>query len=178
GAEVSVALLMARSVDLVIAELAVAKAGGFYLPLDVRAPASRMRLLLAETGASVLLTDEIWETTARTVHSGHVVLANTTDPLPDAEIDRPTAPAGPDNLAYVIYTSGSTGTPKGVAARQRDVLALAFDRRFTGGGHDRVLLHSPHSFDASTYELWVPLLNGGQVVVAPPNELDVDTLRR
>ncbi|WP_338090935.1 AMP-binding protein, partial [Planosporangium thailandense] len=61
--------------------------------------------------------------------------------------------------------------------RHRDVAALAFDRRFAGGGHERVLLHSSVAFDASTYELWVPLLNGGRVVVAPPVELDVEALR-
>jgi acyl-coenzyme A synthetase/AMP-(fatty) acid ligase/acyl carrier protein len=65
-----------------------------------------------------------------------------------------------------------------VAVRHRDVVALAFDRCFTGGGHERVLLHSPLAFDASTYELWVPLLNGGQVVVAPPGDLDTASLRQ
>ena len=78
----------------------------------------------------------------------------------------------PDSLAYVIYTSGSTGQPKGVAVRHADVTALAADRRFTGGAHHRVLLHSPLAFDASTYELWVPLLAGGAVIIAPPGDLD------
>jgi non-ribosomal peptide synthase protein (TIGR01720 family) len=57
-------------------------------------------------------------------------------------------------------------------------VALTNDRRFAGGGHARVLLHSPHAFDASTYELWVPLLNGGEVVVAPTGDLDPATLRQ
>ncbi|MBG0824312.1 amino acid adenylation domain-containing protein [Planomonospora sp. ID91781] len=82
----------------------------------------------------------------------------------------------PDRLVYVIYTSGSTGTPKGVAVRHRDVLALAADHRWAGR-HRRLLMHSPHAFDASTYELWVPLLTGGTVVVAPPGELDPGRLR-
>ena len=83
----------------------------------------------------------------------------------------------PDNLAYVMYTSGSTGRPKGVAVRHRDVVALALDRRFRHG-HERVLLHSALAFDATTYEIWVPLLTGGQVVVAPPTEVDAEVLRR
>ncbi|GGL11880.1 non-ribosomal peptide synthetase [Planomonospora parontospora] len=82
----------------------------------------------------------------------------------------------PDRLAYVIYTSGSTGTPKGVAVRHRDVLALAADHRWAVR-HRRLLMHSPHAFDASTYELWVPLLTGGTVVVAPPGGLDPGRLR-
>ncbi|MBW8738466.1 MAG: amino acid adenylation domain-containing protein, partial [Streptomyces turgidiscabies] len=84
----------------------------------------------------------------------------------------------PDDLAYVMYTSGSTGTPKGVAVAHREVVALALDRRWRGGAHERVLFRSPHAFDASTYELWVPLLNGGLVVVAPPGDLDVLGLAR
>ncbi|MFC4901946.1 AMP-binding protein [Streptosporangium amethystogenes subsp. fukuiense] len=68
-----------------------------------------------------------------------------------------------------MYTSGSTGTPKGVAVRQCDVVALAADRRWER--HRRVLMHSPHAFDASTYEIWVPLLRGGTVVIAPPGDL-------
>nr|QEO73881.1 AMP-dependent synthetase and ligase [uncultured bacterium] len=79
-----------------------------------------------------------------------------------------------EQLAYVMYTSGSTGKPKGVAVRHCDVVALACDSRFRG--HKRVLFHSPQAFDASTYEIWVPLLNGGQVVVAPPGDVDVALL--
>src|SRR5580658_1947358 len=88
----------------------------------------------------------------------------------------PPVTADPEDLAYVIFTSGSTGQPKAVAVRHRDVTALAADRRFAGGAHQRVLLHSPLAFDASTYELWVPLLSGGTVVVAPPGQLDIPVL--
>uniref|UniRef100_UPI003564551B non-ribosomal peptide synthetase n=1 Tax=Amycolatopsis kentuckyensis TaxID=218823 RepID=UPI003564551B len=166
-----VAVLMDRSPALVVAELAILKAGGAYLPLDLRAPADRLRLLLAEAEADVLVTDETWLATAREVHSGPIVTGADDRPEtpPDVAVEA-------DQLAYVIYTSGSTGKPKGVAARHRDVVTLAADRRFAA--HDRVLLHSPQAFDASTYELWVPLLNGGTVVLAPPGDLDVHTLGR
>ncbi|MDT5024230.1 MAG: hypothetical protein QOE61_656, partial [Micromonosporaceae bacterium] len=192
-AEAPVGVLARRSADLVVALLAIVKAGGVYLPLDVQAPAARMRLLLAEAGTSVLLTDRVWEATAREVHVGHTVVVDAEPSLPDASLpnallpnaslsgeptQRPEVTVHPDNLCYVMHTSGSTGTPKGVAVRHRDVVALAFDRRFSTGAHERVLMHSPLAFDASTYELWVPLLHGGQVVVAPPADLDVETLRR
>ncbi|MGH3815010.1 MAG: amino acid adenylation domain-containing protein, partial [Pseudonocardiaceae bacterium] len=171
-----VGVLMDRSVDLVVTVLAIVKAGGAYLPLDVHAPADRMRLVLAEAGASVLATDRVWEAMAREVHSGHLVVGGESSHAepgtePDGAVD-------PEQLAYVMYTSGSTGTPKGVAVRHRDVVALAFDRRYHGSAHQRVLLHSPQAFDASTYELWVPLLRGGQVVVAPPGDLDPVSLRQ
>src|SRR5258708_25884998 len=77
-----------------------------------------------------------------------------------------------------MYTGGWTGGPRGVGVRHGDVVALAADRRFAGGGHARVLLHSPLAFDASTYELWVPLLNGGTVVVAPGGDIHAGVLRR
>ncbi|MEN3357664.1 MAG: hypothetical protein V7637_1646 [Mycobacteriales bacterium] len=187
GPESPVGLLMRRSPDVVVAELAVLQAGGVYVPLDSRAPVPRLRQLLAETGAAVLLTDRFWQATADEISARHVLIlddnvdGNIADNIDDDHGGVPPAAAAPaitpDNLAYVMFTSGSTGVPKGVAVRHRDVVALAFDRRFDSG-HERVLLHSPLAFDASTYELWVPLLRGGQVVVAPPDEVAPSTLAR
>ncbi|TMM29727.1 MAG: amino acid adenylation domain-containing protein, partial [Actinobacteria bacterium] len=176
--EQPVGLLMDRSIAVAVAELAILKAGGVYVPLDMRAPAERMRLLLADVGATVLVTDAAWESTAHDVHSGQVVLADAAEALSSEPPDEPLVLLDPENLAYVMYTSGSTGRPKGVAVRHRDIVDFAFDRRFRTGAHERVLLHSPHSFDASTYELWVPLLRGGRAVVAPPGDVDADVLRR
>ncbi|HZG88635.1 MAG TPA: amino acid adenylation domain-containing protein, partial [Pseudonocardia sp.] len=177
-AECPVGVLMERSVDIVVAELAVVLAGGAYVPVDVRAPAERMRRVLREAGATVLLTDAGWASRTEAVVDGPVVVVDADPSLRAEPAARPAVPVHPDALAYVMYTSGSTGVPKGVAVRHRDVAALAFDRRFGSGAHERVLLHSPPAFDASTYELWAPLLTGGQVVVAPPGDVDGDVLRR
>ncbi|WP_329792189.1 non-ribosomal peptide synthetase [Lentzea sp. DG1S-22] len=164
--EERVGVLLRRSADVVVAVLAVLKAGGAYLPLDSRAPQERRRLVLEQAGSRVLITD------ADVPFDGHVVV-----PDGSTTVDRPVVTAHPDGLAYVEFTSGSTGTPKGVAVRHRDVAALALDSRFDGPAHRSVLLHSPLAFDASTYELWVPLLRGGRVVVAPPEDLDAAALR-
>ena len=177
GPECPVGLLMERSVDVVVAELAIVKAGGAYVPVDVRARFPGCSCCLTETKASVLVTDRGWATPAQQIHEGHLVVVDADLSVLDEPADAPLTQAHPDNLVYVMYTSGSTGTPKGVAVRHRDVVALAFARCFAGGGHERVLLHSPQAFDASTYELWVPLLTGGQVVVAPPGDLTVEALR-
>ncbi|MDX2541684.1 non-ribosomal peptide synthetase [Streptomyces sp. WI04-05B] len=163
-----VAVLMRRSDELIVALLAVLKAGGAYVGLDPRAPAARTRRILAETGASVLLADgaEISYDGLRTV--------DPTDPSLVGEPDTdPEVRPHPDQLAYVSYTSGSTGRPKGVAVTHRDIAALAADSAFGGDAHTRVLVHSPTAFDASTYEMWVPLLGGGTAVVAGADE-DMD----
>ncbi|MGI5499875.1 non-ribosomal peptide synthase/polyketide synthase [Lentzea sp. CA-135723] len=168
-----VGLLVERSGGLVVAELAVAKAGGAYLPLDGRAPAARLRKVLSTSGVGVVVTDPANEALARSVHNGQVVVLGDADP---GAAD-PGVVMRPGQLAYVMYTSGSTGEPKGVAVRHGDVVALVLDSRFDGGAHERVLLHSPPAFDASTYELWVPLLRGHEVVVAPPGDVDADTIK-
>ncbi|WP_391858379.1 amino acid adenylation domain-containing protein [Streptomyces silvisoli] len=161
AAEDRVALLMDRCAELVVAQLAVLKAGGAYLPVDTRGPRERRVALLAQAGAAVRLTAD-------------QVAAARTDRAEGAL--RPAA--DPDQLAYVMFTSGSTGVPKAVAVRHRDVASLATDSRFTGGGCARVLLHSPVAFDAATFEVWAPLLNGGCVVVAPDRPVDAALLRR
>ncbi|ANZ40481.1 hypothetical protein BBK82_35180 [Lentzea guizhouensis] len=168
-----VGLLVERSADLVVAELAVLKAGAAYVPLDGRAPVERTRRVLADSGIAVVLTDPRNRDVVTSVHTGQVVVLDG-DRTGAAD---PAVVVHPDQLAYVMHTSGSTGVPKGVAVRHRDVVALALDSRFATGAHDRVLLHSPSAFDASTYELWVPLLRGGQVVVARPGDVDADAIR-
>ncbi|GHH24533.1 non-ribosomal peptide synthetase [Streptomyces rubradiris] len=177
GGEDAVCLLMQRSVRVPVAILAVLKAGGVYVPLDPRYPASRMRLIMAETGADLLLVDgDALEPPAADGVRVLDVAAGGDAGAPDAAV--PPAAGGPDRLAYIMFTSGSTGRPKGVAVTHRNVASLAADHMWRGGNHTRVLMHAPTAFDASTYELWVPLLSGGQVVVAPPGELDPDVLVR
>ncbi|MGW5496076.1 non-ribosomal peptide synthase/polyketide synthase [Streptomyces olivaceoviridis] len=181
GPETPVALHLERSLSLVVATLAVLKAGGVYVPLDTRYPASRLERILTATGAVAVLT----HSRAARLDAGHgLPLIDVDAPEPDDggtdEADGTTAPAGaahPDRLAYVMYTSGSTGTPKGIAVTHRDVVSLALDACWEGDAHRRVLMRSPHAFDASTYELWVPLLSGGRVVIAPPGDLTLDALR-
>ncbi|WP_395577465.1 amino acid adenylation domain-containing protein, partial [Streptomyces sp. BK79] len=174
--EQTVGLHLDRGPDLVVSILAVLAAGGTYLPLDRRDPAGRTRLLLEEAGTRLVLSERPDTTDEILRGTGITTLATAADTQgPD---DRPDITPHPDTLAYVMYTSGTTGVPKGVAVTHRNVIALALDSRWRNGHHERVLLHSPHAFDASTYELWVPLLSGGRVVVAPPGELGTADLSR
>ncbi|MER5642789.1 amino acid adenylation domain-containing protein, partial [Kitasatospora sp. NPDC002227] len=178
AAETPVVVLMDRSVELVTALLAVGKAGGVYVPLDDRHPAERLRQITADTGAALVLLDP--------AHRDHPLAAEAPCPvlvLDGSAFDGPRTvrtrrPAvHPEQLAYVMFTSGSTGVPKGIAITHRDVVQLATDPCWRHDSALRVLFHAPHAFDASTYELWAPLLSGGQVVVAPPGDLDAAAVR-
>ncbi|MGW2090117.1 amino acid adenylation domain-containing protein, partial [Streptomyces sp. NPDC001880] len=153
-AESLVAVRMERSVELVVAELGIAKAGGAYVPLFPDWSAEHRERVCAKAGVSLVLTAED---------------VAAVDGYPESD---PGVRIHADQLAYVMFTSGSTGEPKGVPSSHRDATELALDGGFGERAAQRVLLHSPHSFDASTYEVWVPLFKGGHIVVAPPGRVD------
>lgn len=183
GPDVLVAVCLERSPELVVALLAVIKAGGAYVSLDPASPSERLSFMFAETKAPVIVTISRLEQTVATM------VASVADGQPaptvicvDAPLDRRfDAPAKkneprptPDNLAYVSYTSGSTGKPKGVCVPHRGVVRLVKDTNFARFGADDVFLQlAPVAFDASTLELWAPLLNGGRLVVSPPGPLSL-----
>ncbi|MFN7819587.1 MAG: amino acid adenylation domain-containing protein [Cyanobacteriota bacterium] len=157
AAETIVAVCMERSVELIVALLAVLKAGGAYLPLDPAWPEERQQLLLREAGCPLLLNAQ-----------GPAVLKRASPTRPNV--------SGPP-LAYVSYTSGSTGLPKGVAITHPSIVRLVDPANgFLLGAGRRVLQLAPVAFDAATFEIWGPLLNGGTLVVAPPGPLSLAEL--
>ncbi len=158
-----VGVAMARTVDTVVALLAVLKAGGAYLPLDPDYPADRTAFLIADAGVRVVVTDG----TAPVAHSGHTVDLGR-DRLDDEPAHDPEPLGGPDQLAYVIYTSGSTGRPKGVLTTHRNAVRL-FDATEDDFGFDEdAVWLSTHSyaFDFSVWEIWGALTRGGHSVIA------------
>ncbi len=180
--ETRVGLCAGRSTGMVIALLAILKAGGAYVPLDPGDPRRRLALVLRDAGAAALLVDEALA--ERFPDAGLPVVRLDRDGARVAgESRRPprrqgAARARARNLAYVMFTSGSTGRPKGVAITHRGVVRLVRGSDFAGMSAREVFLQlAPISFDASTLELWGPLLNGGRLVLfaAPepaPEELE------
>ncbi len=172
-----VMVLQERTVEMVASILAIVKAGALYLPLHSAYPLQRLQWIADSVGKPVLLADvTMRERGLPDVPT--IVFVDTDAPQRSLPGTDPNVRTGLDHLVHVLYTSGSTGDPMGVAVTHRGVLGLALDSCWDGGGQERILMLAPYAFGVSTYELWVPLLRGGQLVLAPPGHLDVGTLRR
>ncbi|HWG91593.1 MAG TPA: amino acid adenylation domain-containing protein, partial [Candidatus Thermoplasmatota archaeon] len=158
-----VGVLLDRSLDEIVALLAVLKAGAAYLPLDPAHPRERLQFMLEDSGAKALLVHNATEN--RTPTTGAPVLRVDAHGLATPSPAPARAAAQPDDLAYVIYTSGSTGKPKGVAVTHRSLANLVawHNETYRLGPED----HSTHlaglSFDASVWEVWPPLVAGASL---------------
>ncbi|MEU4368109.1 amino acid adenylation domain-containing protein [Micromonospora chersina] len=169
GPETVVAVSLPRSADLVRAQLAVLRTGGAYLPLDADQPAERSQHMIADTGATVLVT-------AAGHHDGAGLGCRVVDLVRDAaDLDRrpdtdPRVPVDPEQLGYVVYTSGSTGRPKGIGITHRGLVRTVHDGDYlTLGPDDRVAFAANPVFDAATFEVWATLVAGATLVVTPPD---------
>ncbi|MFG2526879.1 amino acid adenylation domain-containing protein [Streptomyces sp. NPDC048516] len=171
----AVALLMPRSARTVVAQLALWWAGAVCVPLDPAHPRSRSEALAADAGATLTVGDgKLLESAAL---SGPA-LALPGAPLVDGG-DLTGAELGPDAAAFIMFTSGSTGRPKGVALPHRAIAELVSDPAYlTLTSRDRVLFHSPMTFDASTFEVWGALANGAAVVVCTAERPSFEDLAR
>ncbi len=171
GPEVRVAVCLERSVDLVVALLGVLKAGGAYVPIDPATPPERLRWMLADTAAPVMVTQPgIGPPVAGAEVEIIELPIATAAPAPESAAHvAQVAQVAPDNLAYVIYTSGSTGTPKGVLVTHANVVRLlsSTQDRFQFDERDVWTLFHSSAFDFSVWELWGALLTGGRAVVVP-----------
>jgi amino acid adenylation domain-containing protein len=168
-ADQPVALVMDRSPELVVAVLAILKAGGAYVPVNPADPGERVRMMLDDCGARVLIS-RAGPAAALPEHGLRAVLVDRDrDAIAAEPAADPRVRTGADGAAYVIYTSGSTGRPKGVVVPHRAVLRLVLNTGYARFAADEVWLQlAPAAFDASTLELWGPLLNGGRLALFPP----------
>ncbi|MGJ4889468.1 non-ribosomal peptide synthase/polyketide synthase [Bradyrhizobium sp. HKCCYLRH3099] len=167
-----VALLFACSPEFVIAVLAALKAGATYVPLEPGQPRDRRDFILFDTGARFAVAAPALAAELAGQAGVSVLL-----PRPDAVDDRAPEIAGAaDDLAYIMFTSGSTGRPKGVGITHRNIISLADDPIWHSGQAQTILLHSNPAFDASTFELFAPLLHGHSVAIGPTGAFDAGRL--
>ncbi|MEO7583966.1 MAG: non-ribosomal peptide synthase/polyketide synthase [Ferruginibacter sp.] len=176
--ETLVPIFIERSVEMLVAILGVLKAGGAYVPLDPAYPTDRINFMLQDIKAGILLSSKISRLALPPSNDIEIISVDeewaviSTQPVTNLS-----AGTGPANLAYVMYTSGSTGRPKGVMVTQQNVISLVKGIDYVGLTSNDVLLSTgSSSFDATTFEYWSMLLNGGTLVLCAENRLLDDQL--
>ncbi len=174
-----VAVDASRSMETVVALLGVLFAGGAYVPVQVCEAATAS--LLRRHGIRMLVAnDKVAKNAGGGLAADLCVLSTEVKAAARRStrfFDMPGEACGLTDAAYVLFTSGTTSARKGVIVPHRGIVRLVNDQKFLAvSSHDRVLLHSPLTFDASTLELWAPLLHGGTVVLAPERALSVGDL--
>ena len=171
GPETSVGVALARSPLVPVALLAILKAGATYVPLDPSYPRERLSFIVQDASVTLILTegaarewipDEV--PSIDLTEAASAIAAQSESALDESE--------RADTPAYVMYTSGSTGRPKGVVVAHRSIVRLVRATNYADiGASDTVLQYAPLAFDASTFEIWAPLLNGGRLAIAPAGPL-------
>ncbi|TDF92725.1 non-ribosomal peptide synthetase [Paenibacillus piri] len=170
GREDAVALLLDRSIDTIVAMLAVLKAGGAYLPIDPENPDQRLQFIFQDSGARCLIAHERHAARASALYSGEIINIDLTPPTGSPDRQAPVNESG--DLAYMMYTSGTTGKPKGVMIEHRQVLHLIEALR--GQVYSlydytvlNVALLAPFHFDASVQQIFASLLLGHTLFIVP-----------
>jgi len=174
-----VTLCMERSPELIIGLLAILKAGGAYVPIDTEYPAERIAFLLEDAGAQVMVTKRsIREELGGLAEGIDTLCLDGDEPLWTEEQDANLLlESTSETPAYILYTSGTTGRPKGVCVPQRGITRLVKNNPFVDFSPSGVFLQmSLISFDAATFEIWGALLNGGRLVLFPPEKLTAGKL--
>ena len=166
GPGACVALLFSRSVEAIVAMLAVLKTGAAYVPIDPAVPDARMEFVLADAAPiAAITTGEL----ADRLDGYELLVIDVDDPAVDSQPSTALPVPAPDDIAYLIYTSGTTGVPKGVAIPHRNVARLldALDAGLElSPGQAWTQCHSL-AFDFSVWEIFGALLHGGRLVVVP-----------
>lgn len=165
-----VALLMPRSVDMIVSILAVLKTGAAYVPIDPIYPQDRINYIVQDASPHCLITTQELAPHIEGIEMVIVEeLSYSSYPVENIKLGERSAPLLPMSPAYIIYTSGSTGRPKGVVIPHQNVIRLldATDEWFHFNEEDRWSLFHSYAFDFSVWEIWGALLYGGELVVIP-----------
>ena len=183
--ETPVGLWATRSPQNIITLLAILKAGGTYIPLDPQYPLERLQWMVADTQMALLIDSEGKTSIPDEISSvvpvlNLALLANEIAELPNttlSDVNDQGPSVQPTSLAYILYTSGSTGRPKGVCVTHEGVTRLVIQPNYvTLTASDVLLQAAPLTFDASTFEIWGGLLNGGKLVLMPEATPSLESL--
>ena len=166
------AMMLEKSLEMMVGILGILKAGGAYLPIDLAYPPTRIEYMLKESGTRILLTY------GRNTLPGSLTGDPTIGPdivdifspaVNGSRADNVTAVNRPQDPAYIIYTSGSTGKPKGVIVEHRNVIAYlqAFFHEFAITAEDTALQQASYAFDAFVEEVYPVLFSGGKAAICP-----------
>ena len=165
---------MEKSIELIIVILGILKTGCAYVPLDPEYPVERIRFMVEDTRATIIFcTRNSLETLGGPLKNRLIILVDEEwdSILQESTLPLPLTGNGKD-LAYIMYTSGSTGRPKGVMIENRSVISLVRGIHYVDLTGRNVLLNTGSaSFDASSFEYWSMLLNGGELVLCPEQTL-------
>lgn len=175
--ESAIGLCIERSPDLIIALLAILKAGYAYVPLDPHYPLERLDYIVKDAHVALVVTESsVKEKLARAWNLPMLCLDEQRQTVPGEEPSAQGEQSKAENLAYIMYTSGSTGRPKGIGVTHRNIVRLVKENPYVQFQQEVFLQFAPISFDASTFEIWGCLLNGSRLVMAPPELLSVEDL--
>ena len=167
GPEERVVLCVERSLSMVVSVLGIVKAGGAYVPLDPSQPEERLRYVVEDSGARVVLTEERYEGVLRGIGARLVVWERDREEIEEERGEEVRSGVSREHLAYAIYTSGSTGRPKGVELTHGGLWNLVqwHCEEYGVTERDRATQVSSASFDASVWELWPYLVKGARVLI-------------
>ncbi len=174
----AIGVCLDRSVDLVASLIAILKVGCVYVPLDRQYPVSRLEFMVLDANVRLVITssddfpqDVAWKASVLDLRSNDPVS------VPPGNVRKTSKPVTAESAAYILYTSGSTGQPKGVAVPHRAIARLVRGVDYIDIRESDVFLQlSPVSFDAATFEIWAPLLNGARLALAPSGVLTLSEL--
>jgi len=159
-------IMVERSIEMIIGILGILKAGGAYLPIDHEYPADRIRYMLEDSDASILLIQK--QTRGKADFNGEILEIDD-ELLYEGDRSNLETVNSPNDLAYIIYTSGTTGKPKGAMIEHKNVVRLMFNDKMQFNFNDKdvwTMFHS-YCFDFSVWEMYGALLYGGKLVVIP-----------
>ncbi|GAA6617368.1 hypothetical protein NUACC26_031780 [Scytonema sp. NUACC26] len=178
--ETPIGVYLERGIDSIVAILAILKSSACYVPLNPEDPAARIRFVVQDTALKLIITDsKTAQHLPAQFNSSPQLVYLDRDQASILAREKTNLPlqTSPENLCYIMYTSGSTGQPNGVSVVHRGVIRLVKECNYAKLDETEALLQlAPLTFDASTFEIWGALLNGGRLVIATPSRPSLEEL--